>query len=432
MSAIRLTEVEVRGVPDYYDEMGDPVFRAQFRTLEAAFRADGRDVRVEPYADRDVHYEYVPGEVLVAADREDSRVVLDRVLGTLPRARVVERSERDRMPEAITLVRFAAREGGDEGGRTVPDVLEEFDDVFGRGRVTPNHVLSIAGVSNCPGTEPDPVHADAGPWPALVGDPGAGAGVRIGVPDSGFVSTGNPWLASGVGGDTDPNVATVTAPPTLHEYAGHGTFIAGVARCAAPAVEIEVSNHFRHGGANVETEVFDALIAMIRSGRYDIVSLSAGGYTRFDVPNLAGPAVAAALADNEKTLLLAAAGNDHTRRPFYPAALREVVGVGALGFDLQRRAWFSNHGRWVDVWALGEGHVNAYPNGTYTYNEPPRKGYQMSFSNELARWSGTSFATPLVAGLVAAEMTRTGTTSRRAMDALLARAVVVPGAGPAV
>ncbi|GAA2568695.1 S8 family peptidase [Pseudonocardia hydrocarbonoxydans] len=422
-------------MPDYYDEMGDAVFRAQFRILETAFRSADLDVRVEPYVERDVHYQYVPGRVQMRnATPEDADRVL-RAAGVLPGARVVGRDDGRRVPENIALVLF------DDGELGVPAALDRLDGALGPGFATPDHVLSITGgVSNCPGTEPDPVPSPGyGPHPRVAADPGLGQGVRIGVPDSGFVAgTGHAWLAGGVAGEPDPNVDTTTAPPTLHAYAGHGTFIAGVARCAAPAAEIWVSNHYRHAGANVETEVFADLIDMINGrvqtgvdaqgrpvitdvGPFDVVSLSAGGHTRNNVPNLSGPEVAAALAANERTLLLAAAGNNASPREFYPAALREVTGVGALGFDRAGPAWFSNVGPWVDVWALGEGLINAYPVGHYTYNEPPRNGYRMLFP-DLARWSGTSFATPLVAGLVAARMTTAGVDSRTALAQLVAAA----------
>jgi subtilisin family serine protease len=102
----------------------------------------------------------------------------------------------------------------------------------------------------------------------------------------------------------------------------------------------------------------------------------------------------------------------------------------ALASDGRSRAHFSNFGGWVDVYAPGQHLINAFPEGTLTYQEPPRAGQTATFST-MASWSGTSFATPVVAGLIAARMSRTGENGRDAAAALVAKAQAAarPGIG---
>jgi subtilisin family serine protease len=95
------------------------------------------------------------------------------------------------------------------------------------------------------------------------------------------------------------------------------------------------------------------------------------------------------------------------------------VGVGSLDHN-GKVSSFSNYGPWVDIYALGRNLVNVYPYGRYVCAEAPNKGDKRRFDTGLARWSGTSFATPLVAGLIAARMSVDQQGAKAARDAVLA------------
>jgi len=313
----------------------------------------------------------------------------------------------------------------------VTEALAAIDSRIGAGTATPNHVLSVSPVHLCPATEPDAVPADAAPLPSVAA--AAGSGVSIHVVDTGLLAdaAGHSWLA-GVTGEEEKLPAAADGSVEIPPYAGHGTFIAGVARCFAPDATVHVTKLLSLAGATLETDIVRHLDAALGLGP-DIISLSAGGTSRNDLPLLGFEMFWERYRKHKGTVLVAAAGNNSGRRPFWPAALPGVVSVGALSADLRSRAYFSDYGPWVDVYAPGERLINAYARGSYHYHEPPRTGERREFWG-MAVWSGTSFATPVVAGLVAARMSRTGENGRRAADAVLAaaRAQALPGVGPVV
>ena len=313
-------------------------------------------------------------------------------------------------------------------GRDVPEVLDELDRAVGAGVATPDHLMWVVPGSYCPATEPEEPGTKA-PHPPVTWAAGNGHGALVSVVDTGWHPPAatdplTPWLA-GVTGDVE-----VIDPAHIHPYAGHGTFIAGVVRCEAPAAEVRVEGFFPLAGAAFESDMVVQLCQALELGP-DIISLSAGTTTRANRPTLSLEVFHQNFLSKVKgTVLVAAAGNDATRAPFWPAAFPWAISVGAIDASGQR-ASFSNFGSWVDVYALGVDLVNAYPHGDFTCVEPPHVGETRHFEG-LCRWSGTSFSTPVVAGRIATRMSQTGLSARRAADQLLAqaRAGAVPGVGP--
>lgn len=392
------------------------------------------DVRAWPLSwEHEGHVDYFyRSKSLLTRDRDLPRV-LDalRSLGALPEepgttAAVSGSADDHPLIAGISRVGVQVRDS-----QHTPDVVTDLDKSLGVGVATHEHAFIITPNTMCPATEPeavitpqqaaDPELVEAALWPA-VGDPSAGADVRVAVVDTGLVEGANAWAPWIQGVEPDTR-ADVEDPESIRKgfadpYAGHGTFVSGVVRCVAPAShvvverEIEVSGFVRE--SSLIKQIHDAL-----SRSPDIISMSAGGYTRGNVPSLAFQVLwEERLSQLGGVIFVSAAGNDGRTAPFWPAAFPWCVGVGSMSRDGQRRSWFSNHGAWVDVYAPGEDIINAYARLKYM----TVAGTVRDTSAGIVKWSGTSFATPIVSGLIAARMSRTGENGQQAAKALLAAA----------
>ena len=389
----------------------------------------GIDIGVVTTPDGGLGFMFARGQLLVR-DQHLTRVL--EILGQ-PTERELRDNEPDRLQRitpGVQLVTLGRTPAGEE--HFVPDAVGLVDRELGLGIATPNHVLTVCPTAGgCPATEPETVYSGIEPYPSVCHGNG-GDGVLIYMADTGLLADparGHPWLKGvrqGDAGDLDPGNGQDPIPP----YTAHGTFVAGVARCVAPAAEVIVTNAFAIAGSTLESDLMPRLVAALGLG-VDIFHLTIAAPTRADLPLIAFEAWLKLLAQYKGVVVVVAAGNSGSRRPSWPAAFSEVVSVGALAADWRSRASFSNHGGWVDVYAPGRDLVNAYATGTYQCHVQPYTGQERQFYG-MAKWSGTSFSTPIVTGLIAARMSRTGENGQQAAAALLAeaRAQAIQGVGP--
>lgn len=311
--------------------------------------------------------------------------------------------------DALELARLLKREAADPASPVPEDVV-----------VGPLHVMTLAQTPSIgPGT--DPLPADLPDAPPR-GPDGLDA-ASVGVVDTGLWEEAAAW--SFVDGELEDPVPTPNAVVPFRG-SGHGGFIAWLLHCVTPDAQVHVKNAFTAfdpddpTGGLTEVAVVHKVNELIADG-YRIINLSLG--TKVDTAFGVDPVVLRAAIEEwrkiDGLLVVAAAGNDASDSPWYPAGYAAdrryrnvVVSVGALDGEGHRRARpphsrvasFSNHGPWVTAWAPGVDLVAAYPRDVkFEYKDDVQAVVATeTFPTGMARWSGTSFAAPVVAAQVAA------------------------------
>lgn len=257
-------------------------------------------------------------------------------------------------------------------------------------------------------------------------EPNAGSGVTVAVLDTGLYSISGSCDAYGNSSwhpDLSANIVhgDSSTPAGFDEVSGdncaidtggtstggtdyHGTHVAGTVAAAV-------------NGVGVTGVAYDAKILPVRvlgpdgsgtaSNLIDGLNwVDNGGHPRATVVNMSlgglGPVSALQTAINQLVadgvVVVAAAGNEATNTPTYPAAFSNVIAVGAVDGG-KNLASYSNYGSWVDLVAPG-GDATRDANGDgqadviiSTWADASGPAY--------AGLQGTSMASPHVAGVVA-------------------------------
>lgn len=218
-----------------------------------------------------------------------------------------------------------------------------------------------------------------------------GSGVVVAVVDTGIDAT-HPALAGRVmpggydflGRDFDPrdqrNLRDDDGDGAIDEQYGHGTFVASLVLAVAPDAMILPVRVLDAEGFGTSSTVAAGIIWATDAGAH-VINVSAD---LPDAPEMVS--VAVRYARDRGALVVAAAGNAGGTDIAFPARYSDVLGVTAVDVTGVKPP-FASAGGAVSLVAPGVAILGAVP---------------MDLSpSGTAHWSGTSFATPLVAGAAA-------------------------------
>ena len=315
---------------------------------------------------------HVSGEILVGF-RQGTTLVDIAQLNTAHGAAII-----DAIPQ-LRVVRVRIPKGSDEG--RVAAAYQRNPHVQ---YAEPDYIASVLDTPNDPylGYQWNMAKVQAsGAWEITTGS----AGVAVAILDTG-IDLSHPDLQGKV-------VASVnfSDSSTASDVNGHGTHVAGIVGAATnngqgvaglgystTLMNVKVMGDNGTGG---DSWIAQGIVWAADHGAKVInMSLGAPFYssTLEDAVNYAW---------SKGVVVVAAAGNEGSNTPFYPAAYTNVIAVASTDmFD--KLAPLSDYGDWVDVAAPGGNIYSTLPNNNY------------------ASLSGTSMASPHVAGLAGLVFTR--------------------------
>jgi thermitase len=208
----------------------------------------------------------------------------------------------------------------------------------------------------------------------------------IAVVDSGVDST-HPDLQ----GKIVPGWSFISKNSDTHDVLGHGTAVAGTAAAAT-------NNSLGVAGVAWNCKIMPLVVlnSSNYATYYDIASAityAANHKVRIINVSIAGTSASSTLQNavnyawNLGSVVFAAAANNSSSSPRYPAACVHAIGVTATNKD-DTFCSFSNYGSWIFLSAPGNSILTTSRGGGYQY------------------WWGTSLATPVAAGVAALVLSR--------------------------
>lgn len=250
----------------------------------------------------------------------------------------------------------------------------------------PDYPVNVAGGTN--DADVDAVEA----WTVTRGN-----GIRVAIIDSGVANDHEDISQKVV--DRANYSDTVIRPDHPEDYDGygHGTHVAGIVAAAHNTVGV--------AGVCPECTILDAKVlnsagsgstSRIANGIDWAVTKDAKVINMSLGQRVSSRTLEAAVnnAWNRGVVIVAAAGNAGTQAKIYPGAYPNVIAVAATDNN-DVKASFSTYGKWVDVAAPGVNVYSTFPIDPFTLGTQNGRALRYDIA------SGTSMASPIVAGVAA-------------------------------